>query len=293
MIKREDGVTTGTPKNKQHKVRKRNVGLKVLLALLVMLILCVLGYIGWLLYGYYSANAEYDMVREGFVEPAPEPEDADDGDDTEPEYVSPFPDRDIDIAGLLEQNPDFLCWLYYPDGVVDYPVVKERKEDVNGYLHRTFEGKTSSSGCVFMGWDADSGFHDMNTFLFGHNMRDGKMFGSLKYLYRDPQENFKDPYFYVWTKDYERIMYRVVAMYVVDKDSEMFAVPMTAAGYVEYKDKMMAMGSVDGFVKITDEEMDKLGHGSPLVTLQACYGPAGTRNRLLITGVEILREDFE
>lgn len=269
-----------------HRKRK-NRGLVVLLFLLIGMILCVMGYIGWLLYGYYSAGSEYDMVREGFVEPA-----APDEPEAPPEPESPFPDRDIDIEGLLEQNPDFVCWLYYPDGAVDYPVVKETESDINGYLHRTFDGKSNAAGCIFMPYDADSGFRDLNTFLYGHNMRDGSMFGSLKYLYRDPEEKFKDPYFYIWTKDYERIMYRVVAMYVVDKESEMFAVPISAAGYVEYKDKMMAMGSVDGFVEITDEEMDKLGHGSPLVTLQACYGPAGTRNRLLVTGVEILREDF-
>ena len=290
MITRNDMAQPhgGHGRKRVKNKRRGSRGLGILLGIIIALILCVLGYIGWLLYGYCRAGAEYDMVREGFVEPA-EP-------DAEPvpdEPESPFPDRDIDIEGLLATNPDFVCWLYYPDGKLDYPVVKEHEDDVNGYLHKTFEGEGNSAGCIFMPYDADSGLHDLNTFLYGHNMRDGSMFGSLKYLYRDPAANFKDPYFYIWTRDHERIMYRVVAMYVVDKESEMFAVPVTAAGYVEYKDKMMAMGSVDGFVRITDDETEKLGHGSPLVTLQACYGPAGTRNRLLVTGVELLREEFE
>lgn len=227
------------------------------------------------------------MVRQGFVT-QPEQDLA----VSPAESESPFPERDIDIEGLLSVNPDFVAWIYYEDGKIDYPVAKETEDDINKYLNTTFEGQRNTAGCIFMPYDASSDFKDLNTFLYGHNMKNGSMFGTLKYLYRDPAENFKNPYFYIWTKDYERIMYRVVSMYVVDKDSEMYSVPVNIEGYVEYRDKILELGSVGGYQAFMDMEKGAMGQAEPFVTLSVCYGSAGTRNRLLVHGVEILREPY-
>ena len=267
--------------------KHKKKGLKFLLLVLLFLIFCSLGYIGYLLYGYYMADLEYDVIRENYLDDGHEDvKGLGDGE------ASRFPDKNIDVEGLLGANPDFVCWLYYPDGKIDLPVVKEREDDINGYLHRTFEGKKNTAGCVFMPYDASSDFKDLNTFLYGHNMANGSMFGSLKYLKRDSETNFKDPYFYIWTKDRERMLYRVVSMYVVDYRSEMYSVPVTLEGYVDYLAKALELGSVEGYVPFTQEETDAMGHAKPLVTLSVCFGRAGTSNRLLITGVELLREDF-
>ena len=261
--------------------------LKICLGVLIFGILCCLGYILWLFWGYYKAESEYSMVRQGFVT---QPEQDLALSPTESE--SPFPERDIDIEGLLSVNPDFVAWIYYEDGKIDYPVAKETEDDINKYLNTTFEGQRNTAGCIFMPYDASSDFKDLNTFLYGHNMKNGSMFGTLKYLYRDPSENFKDPYFYIWTKNYERIMYRVVSMYVVDKDSEMYSVPMNTEGYVEYRDKILELGSVESYQAFTDTEKSAMGQAAPFVTLSVCYGSAGTRNRLLVHGVEVLREPY-
>ena len=125
--------------------KRKNRSLEVVLGILLFLILCCFGYIAWLLYHYYMADLEYSVLREDYTYS----DDADDNNDTGGD-ASRFPDKDIDTEGLLAANPDFVCWLYYPDGKIDLPVVKEREDDINGYLHRTFEGKRNSAGCVFM-----------------------------------------------------------------------------------------------------------------------------------------------
>lgn len=260
----------------------------IVIIIIILLIFICLGYLTWLLYGYYKANMIYSSVAEDFVveydmKSKREPEeDVDDG----------FPEIDIDIDGLLGANPDFLCWIYYGDGRVDYPVVKEREDDVNGWMHRAFDGTKSSSGTVFMPYDADEGFHDMNTFLYGHNMANGTMFGSMKFVYRDPKANYNDPYFYVWTKDHEKIKYRIVAMYVVNKNSSMYAIPMTDDSYREYFGMMMQKGDMSGFISLTKAEEEAVENISPIVTLSTCYGYAGTSNRLLVQGIETDRRPY-
>lgn len=230
----------------------------------------------------YISRQEYERARESYVSAISPREDI----PAEEEDV--FPNIEVDIEGLLEKNPDFVAWLYYEDGGVDYPVVQESGSDVNRYLKTTFEGTENSAGCIFVPYDADPDFNDRNTFIYGHNMKDGSMFGGLKNVYRDPQEA-KDPYFYIWTKGYEVIRYRVIATYVVKYDSEMYAVPMNDTGYQTYMDSMMGLGRFDKYVPFTDEERAAMEEGKQIVTLSTCYGSAGTSKRLLVQGIEIER----
>ena len=45
-----------------------------------------------------------------------------------------------------------------------------------------------------------SSFSDGNTIIYGHNMKNGSMFGSLKKLLNDETLYDKDPYIYVYFK---------------------------------------------------------------------------------------------
>ncbi len=261
--------------------------LHAVICLGLLLIIISLGCSAWIFYGYFRTYYLYDTIRKGYVT---------DGitSDNNTDMVKDdgFPDRDIDIEGLIKSNPDFLCWIYYGDGGVDYPVVKEKENNINGWMHKAFDGTKNSSGTIFMPYDADSRFHDMNTFLYGHNMADGSMFGSLKKIYRDPDKNYKDPYFYIWTKYGEKIKYRVTAMYIVNKNSDMYAVPMSDKGYRDYFSVMMSSGSMSGFMEFTEDEEAAINNCSPIVTLSTCYGYAGTDKRLLVHGVETDRKPF-
>ena len=118
------------------------------------------------------------------------------------------------------------------------------------------------------------------------------MFGGMKNVYRKPAEA-KDPYFYMWTKDYEVIRYRVVAAYVVDYDSEMYSIPLTDEAYQEYLAAALKLGAMDSYVPFTEEETTAMEECSPIVSLSTCYGSAGTSKRLLIQGVEIERRNVQ
>lgn len=266
----------------------KNKKLTMAVFLLFLIVLGCVFYIGWLITGYLKVDEEYDGIHDGYVT-GPVPSDPD-GADT---YVSPIPDLDIDIEGLLAANPDFIGWLYYEDGNVDYPVTKEQENDINGYLHRTFEGNKSSAGCLFIPYDADERFTDFNTFVYGHNMKNGSMFGSLKKLIRTPDENYKDPYFYIYAKNGDRIMYRVISTYITRKDSSYFAIPQSASGYEEYLETILSAGRMDSRIPFTEEDMEAMERHKPIVTFSVCYGRAGTSNRQLVHGVEVFREHKE
>ncbi len=77
---------------------------------------------------------------------------------------------------LSRENPDFAGWLLIEGTAVDYPVMYTPQEP-EYYLRRAFDGSEAVSGSLFVGEGcAPGGAH---VIIYGHNMRDGSMFGSL------------------------------------------------------------------------------------------------------------------
>lgn len=279
-------IREGPDKPVRRRARRPAASSLLLLFFLLVIVLSGFGLFRiWL--EYERAEAEYHLLQESHLLQG----DASIDDSDEALVPDSFPDIHPDVDALLSENPDFRAWIYYADGNMNYPVVKEPEGQMNAYLHRTFEGQKNSAGCLFLPYDASEGFSDLNTFIYGHNMKNGSMFGSLKQLYRDP-EKLQDPYFYIWTKDHEKIMYRLVAMQVVDKTSPLYSVPLDLDGYRTYTEQCLEGGSVDGFLAFSEADKQALSDGKPWVTLSTCYGSAGTRKRLLLQGVELLRMPF-
>lgn len=73
---------------------------------------------------------------------------------------------------MISRNPDYVFWLWISGTNISYPVVKNT---IPGYyLNHTFSGKENPCGSIFCGEGAE------NLIIYGHNMKDGSMFGDLK-----------------------------------------------------------------------------------------------------------------
>ncbi|GGE79499.1 SrtB family sortase [Priestia taiwanensis] len=80
---------------------------------------------------------------------------------------------------LLENiNQDYIGWLSIGDTEIDYPVVQS--VDNNFYLSHNFYKNKDFAGAIFMDYRNIMDDLDKNVILYGHNMKDGSMFGSLK-----------------------------------------------------------------------------------------------------------------
>lgn len=121
---------------------------KFLTVLFVIVAVALIGFSAWQIISIfqerYISRQEYEQTRESYVSAIQPKADAED----EPAKEDSFPDLEIDIEGLLEKNPDFVAWLYYEDGEINYPIVQENSTEVNKYLTTTFDGTENSSGCI-------------------------------------------------------------------------------------------------------------------------------------------------
>ena len=98
---------------------------------------------------------------------------------------------DIDFDELKNINGDLVGWLYYAPLEISYPIV--RGNDNEYYTQYTFEQEKNSSGAIFMDFLNRTDLTDCNTIIYGHNMRNGTMFGSLKKLLSDESYVEEDP----------------------------------------------------------------------------------------------------
>lgn len=192
-----------------------------------------------------------------------------------------YPALNIDVAALKEINPDFRGWLYFPVLDINYPVVQGTDNEY--YLKRSFEGEKMNAGCIFMDCDASGDWSDRNTFLFGHNMRDGSMFGTFKKLMKDPMLCKEDPYFYIYTEDAVYI-YEIFSYYQTQSTSDRYMTFTTDETYDTYTEWAVEHSE---YISITD-----LSERKNIVSMSTCYGAAGTSKRIMVHGVQIAVEYY-
>ena len=104
----------------------------------------------------------------------------------------------ISLAALREVNPDVTGWIRIPETKVDYPILQG--EDNDFYLNHTWEKEPNSLGSIFLEHQSSPDLTDYNTIIYGHNMKNGAMFGDLDLfsLQRFWEEH---PYVYILTDD--------------------------------------------------------------------------------------------
>lgn len=238
----------------------------------------------------YENLEKYATVTQDSVEVAQEIKDTADSESTEEvvEEIIEGPqiavNLDIDYDTLTKINEDFVGWIYYAPLELSYPIVRGIDNDY--YTHYTFENVKNSSGAIFMDFLNKPDFSHFNTIIYGHNMRNGTMFGSLKKLLNDPSIIEEDPYIYIFTRD-KVMMYEICAAYITNDSSHTYDLTQTTeeqTDYVEY-----IRDAADYYRN--DTILDKLPtEDTQLITLSTCHG-LHTNNRTVIHGVLVASKD--
>ena len=133
---------------------------------------------------------------------------------------------------LKAVNPDFVCVLEVPAIGLQYPVAASH--DNTEYLSIMFDGTENPSGSLFLDMAADREFRDRHTIIFGHNMRDGSMFGSLKQFAQDFTLAQQNPEIALKTEE-GILNYQIFAFHTADPgDSVLYGLPETDAEYDQW-----------------------------------------------------------
>ncbi len=102
---------------------------------------------------------------------------------------------DVNFEALKAMNANVVGWLYCPGTQINYPVVQST--DNSYYLTHLYDNQSNSSGTIFMDARNSPDLSNINTIIYGHNMKNGSMFASL--------QNYDG----VWYYDAHPVMYYI------------------------------------------------------------------------------------
>lgn len=140
--------------------KAKDIAVNIIMVCLIAIIIISGWYIFKTLKRYYNARIQYNKTTELA--------------NTDPNAFT----GELDWDALKQENPDVRAWIFQKGTIINYPVV--RGKDNSFYLHRMFNGKYNVSGTLFMDANAPDNFEGFNTVIYGHHMRDGSMFRSLR-----------------------------------------------------------------------------------------------------------------
>ena len=182
---------------------------------------------------------------------------------------------DLDLASLRETNEDVLGWIHIPDSPIDFPLMES--EDNADYLNTTWDGKSSSLGSIFLECMNAPDLQDFNTIIYGHNIRGGKMFGSLHY-FRDQAYQEAHPHVYIVTDDGVR-RYEIFAAYEAPVVSDTYR--------LYFEDDARKLSSLEHYVGSSVWHTDKeLGVDDHILTLSTCTGTGRYETRWVVQAVQ-------
>lgn len=199
----------------------------------------------------------------------------------------------VDFEELKKVNDDIYAWIRIPyaDGedkyIADYPILQSNSEDgKNYYLNHNVNLKSSVYGSIYTQDYNGKDFNDFNTLIYGHNMKNGTMFGTLK-KYRNKEFFNKNREIEIYMPD--RIMkYKIFAAYVFDDRHIMLSFDFEDESEREtYLDTVFSKRSLyNNFADdITVDTDDKI------ITLSTCTN--NDRERYLVQGVLVYDSDAD
>lgn len=199
--------------------------------------------------------------------------------DTVSEKTSNYVEPPVDFVKLKKINPDIYAWINIPGTVIDYPIVRNADDNAY-YLTHTVENKKSAYGAIYTEDYNDMDFADFNTVIYGHNMKNGTMFGSLK-KYRN--KSFFDENREINVYMPGRIMkYRIFAAHITDDRHILLSYDFKNESVRnEYISDIFSNKNMSS---LFDEEVP-LTADDRIITLSTCTGK--TEERYLVQGVLI------
>ena len=252
--------------NKQPEKKKKGDVLLTLALIVAIVVFCYAAYNLYHIYTEYKKGTdEYNQIEQMAVTDRDPDQQAEAfGPDAQPQ-----PPIDVDFSKLKSINEDVVGWIYVEalDGI-SYPVVKGKDNET--YLHQTYEKNYNFAGTIFIDYENSGDFSDCNTLVYGHNMKNGSMFGQLKKFVESEETYQKSKYFWILTpdKDYR---YEIISAYTTGVNSDTYTLFKGPGDeFEEYLNK------IKGYSEIATEE-DSLTIKDKIVTLSTCTGNESTR----------------
>ena len=250
-------------KQKHLKERsKRKINKKMLIIRLVQLTFLILIIISLIeIYNWYKENKANEQILKDISNAIVVVE----NDEENQKYK-------IDFGELKKKNEDVVAWIKVNNTKIEYPVVKSKNNDY--YLNHSLDKSYNIAGWIFADYRNNFNGEDKNIIVYGHNRRDGSMFGSLKNILDEEWDENRN---IIFATEEKVSTYRVFSVYQVEKEDYYIQTEFKGDEFEKFIEELKRRSKKD-----FDEEVDK---DSQILTLSTCAN--NNKYRVVLHAVKV------
>ena len=226
---------------------------------------------------YHKADVIYDNIQQDVLD-----------EDSHTKVVIGEDEQEVEIPftynhqALLNINSQGIGYIYIPSIDCRLPMVQG--DDNDYYLTHTFNQEYSANGCLFEDYRINGGLSSSQIIIYGHNMRNGAMFGKLK-NYQDYSfwNNSGNDVLYIYTGNVIK-EYKIFSCYISEaiSDTYTFNFP-TLESMRDYAVNMKAKSMYDTGVDVST--------ATQVITLSTCTNDG--EQRFIVHGMYVGEASLE
>lgn len=119
----------------------------------------------------------------------------------------------VDFKELLEQNNETVGWLKVNNTKVNHSIVQH--SDNEFYLRHDFNKKYNRAGWIYGDYRDDFKYFGTNTIIYGHNMSNKTMFGTLSDCIKESWYTNKDNHYIKISTPYSNTVWEIFSIYTI------------------------------------------------------------------------------
>lgn len=265
MGKRKKKRKKSLQRQKQRKIQMQNTkkqekpkeqtrkNHKSITYIILAILLCIFIFSGYKLAIWIKSDHETKKTEQEFYSSVVKIEKTEQENGKEDEEIS------IDFEKLEQTNQDVIGWIRIENTYINYPILQGKTEEY--YMERDINKKYNLSGSIFIVPSSKKDFTDDNTIIYGHNMKNQRMFANLNKIYKGELGN--EIYVEIYTKA-EKSKYKVFSAYMTQ--------PVASIIQKNFKENQKEKYIQNAINKSSQKFECEINNEKNIITLITCNG---------------------
>ncbi len=182
------------------------------------------------------------------------------------------------FSTLQEINKDTVGWLTVNNTRIDYPVVQAKDNDY--YLRRDYYQNKNRHGWIFMDYRNNPDELNENTIIYGHNLANQTMFGTLRYALNSYWYKKSANQIITFNTPNENMKFQIFSIYTIPTTNDYLDITFpTTDAYQAYIDLVKGRSIYDFNIEVATDDK--------ILTLSTC---ANGNDKRLVIHAKLIKE---
>ena len=175
------------------------------------------------------------------------------------DYIN-IPMINVNFDELLQKNSDTVGWIKINNTKVNYPIVQTNNNDY--YLKHAFNKTKNSGGWIYADYRVNFKDFGKNTIIYGHNLTNRTMFGSLVETQKPYWYKNKDNQYIKISTPTSNTVWAIFSTYTIEPVTDYLRTNFTKHNYGDFLKTMKSRSIYDFGIEVNEDDK--------ILTLSTC-----------------------